>query len=155
MLPPATSACAPGLDRIAGRRLERTRCRMRGRYRYQVLRNLLAALTRGAADWPARAPRWRHGGCALERTDVLRLRSLLPLGRVELDLLVLIQRPVAGARDRGEVHEHVRRPVIGGDETKALIGVEPLHCSCCHESVSSIRYAVTRPRRADREHTRP
>jgi hypothetical protein len=28
---------------------------------------------------------------------------LLPLGRVEFDLLVLIQRPVAGARDRGEV----------------------------------------------------
>src|SRR6185437_12886761 len=47
--------------------------------------------------------------------------------------------------DRGEVHEHVRRPVIGGDETKALIGVEPLHCSCCHQSTSSVRHAMTRP----------
>jgi hypothetical protein len=37
----------------------------------------------------------------------------LSLGRVEFDLLVLIQRPVAGARDRGEVDEHIRRPVIG------------------------------------------
>jgi len=45
---------------------------------------------------------------ALERTNVLRLRALLPLGRVELDLLVLVQGAVAGARDRGEVHEHVR-----------------------------------------------
>src|ERR1700722_4374524 len=110
----------------------------------------------GSADRPGkRAAAAARSATPLERADVLRLRSLLPLGRVELDLLVLIQRPVAGARDRGEVHEHVRRPVIGGDETKALIGVEPLHCSCCHESVSSIRYAVTRPRRADREHTRP
>jgi hypothetical protein len=33
----------------------------------------------------------------LDRADVLRLWSLLTLGRVELDLLVLIQRPVAGA----------------------------------------------------------
>src|ERR1700734_1530581 len=74
---------------------------------------------------------------ALERTDVLRLRSLLPLCRVEFDLLVLIQRPVARTRDRGEVDEHVRRPVIWGDETEALVGVEPLHCSCCHQFKSS------------------
>src|SRR6202046_5942636 len=82
---------------------------------------------------------------ASDRTDVLRLRPLLPLGRVELDLLVFIQRPVARTRDRGEVHEHVRRPVIGGDETEALVGVEPLHCSCCHQSTSSIYHAMTRP----------
>src|ERR1700733_13181395 len=75
---------------------------------------------------------------ASDRTDVLRLRSLLPLSRVKLDLLVLIQRPVTGARDRGEMHEHVRRPVIGGDEAETLIGVEPLHCSCSHEPTSSI-----------------
>src|SRR5947209_19052813 len=67
-----------------------------------------------------------------ERADVLRLRPLLSLGRVELDLLVLVQRPVTGARDRGEVDEDVRRPVIGGDETKALVSVEPLYCACCH-----------------------
>jgi len=33
---------------------------------------------------------------ASERADVLRLRTLLSLGRVELDLLVLVQRPVTG-----------------------------------------------------------
>src|SRR5437660_3381918 len=88
---------------------------------------------------------------ASERTDVIRLRSLLPLGRVELDLLVLVERPVARARDRGEVDEHVRRPVIGGDETKALIGVEPLHCACCHLFKSFIHHAIARPRRADGE----
>src|SRR2546430_15240814 len=90
-----------------------------------------------------------------ERADVLRLRPLLSLSRVELDLLVLVQRPVAGCRDRGEVDEYVRRPVIGGDETKALIGVEPLHCASCHVSEVLIRDATARPRRADREHTRP
>src|SRR5580704_16193281 len=89
------------------------------------------------ADQPtplAAARREDAGRYASERTDVLRLRSLLPLGRVELDLLVLIQRPVARTRDRGEVDEHVCRSVIGGDETEALVGVEPLHCSCCHLS---------------------
>src|SRR4029077_8006566 len=95
------------------------------------------------------------GSDASEWADVLRLRSLLPLGRVELDLLVLIQRPVARTRDRGEVDEHVCRSVIGGDETEALVGVEPLHCSCCHLFKSSIRHARTRPRRADREPTAP
>src|SRR5277367_7117788 len=104
-----------------------------------------------AGNQPTGPPARRGGGtagCASEPTDVLRLRALLPLGRVELDLLVLIQRPVAGARDRGEVHEHVRRPVIGGDETKALVGVEPLHCSCSHLFLSSIHLAnATSPRR--------
>src|ERR1700678_3504121 len=107
-----------------------------------------SALAADAGNQRAGPPARRGSGTAgsaSERTDVLRLRSLLPLGRVELDLLVLIQRPVAGARDRGKVHEHVRRPVIGGDKTKALIGVEPLHCSCCHQSMSSIRDAATRP----------
>src|SRR5580692_10377263 len=86
---------------------------------------------------------------ALERTDVLRLRSLLALGRVEFDLLVLIQRPVAGTRDRGEVDEHVRRPVIWGDETKTLVGVEPLHCSGSHQFYSfyPLCHDATSPRR--------
>src|SRR5580658_5268012 len=102
------------------------------------------------ADQPAAltsASREDAGRCALERTDVLRLRPLLPLCRVEFDLLVLIQRPVARTRDRGEVDEHVRRPVIGGDETKALVGVEPLHCSCCHQFKSSYLLSTTRLRR--------
>src|SRR5215469_7201451 len=67
------------------------------------------------------ACRARTRGYTSERTDVLRLRSLLSLCRVELDLLVLVQRLVARCRDRGEVDEHVRRPVIGGDETKAQL----------------------------------
>src|SRR6266571_4859315 len=99
---------------------------------------------------------WEDAECyTSDRADVLCLRSLLPLGRVEFDLLVLIQRPVAGACDRGEVDEHVRRPVIGGDEAEALVGVEPLHCACCHQSKSFFCHATARPRRADRESTGP
>src|SRR6516225_11026046 len=127
---------------------------MPGRYRHPALPNLTHALI--PADQRTvltSAPRQDAGRYASGRTDVLRLRSLLPLGRVELDLLVLIQRPVAGTRDRGEVDEHVRRPVIGGDETIALIGVERLHCSRCHQFKSSIRHATTQPRRVDREPT--
>src|SRR5271156_6716521 len=89
-----------------------------------------------AAPLPARPA---HGGTeqgrnVLQRADVLRLRALLTLGRVELDLLVLVEGPVTRARDRGEVDENVRRSVIGGDEAIALVGVEPLHCSCCHQT---------------------
>ena len=87
---------------------------------YRVGRSTGAALTSAS---------WEDAECyTSDRADVLRLRSFLSLGRFEFDLLVLIQRSVTGARDRGEVHEHIRRPVIGGDETKALVGVEPLHC---------------------------
>src|SRR5260370_32630762 len=111
-----------------------------------------------SADQPVAltsAPWEEERGHASHRTDVLRLRSFLSLGRLEFDLLVLIQRPVAAARDRGEVDEHVRRPVIGGDETKALVGVEPLNRACCHQLKSFIRHATTRPRRTDREPTGP
>jgi hypothetical protein len=59
-----------------------------------------------------------------------------------------------GSRSRRS-GEHVCRPVIEGDETKALVGVEPLHCSCCHQFKSSIRQAARRPRRAGREPTGP
>src|SRR6266581_2132144 len=95
---------------------------------------------------------WEDAECyTSDRADVLRLRSFLPLGCVEFDLLVLIQRPVAGARDRGEVDEHVRRPVIGGDETIALVGVEPLPCACCHLFKSFVQHATARSLRADGE----
>src|ERR1700730_10614638 len=108
---------------------------MPGHYRRPTLRNLTHASGVGRST----SASWEDAECyTSDRADVLRLRSFLSLGRFEFDLLVLIQRPVAGARDRGEVDEYVGRPVIGGDETKALIGVEPLHCACCHQFKSFI-----------------
>src|SRR5436190_14934521 len=67
------------------------------------------------------------------RADVARLETLLALGHVELDLLVLLEIPVARARDRAEMHEDVRATVVLGDEAEALLAVEPLHGSCAHE----------------------
>src|SRR6266516_5390108 len=68
-----------------------------------------------------------------DRLDVAGLRALLALGHVELDLLVLVEIPVADAGDRAEVHEDVRAAVVLGDEAEALLAVEPLHGTCAHE----------------------
>jgi hypothetical protein len=57
MMPAATPACAPDLDRIAGRQLKRVTYRMRGRYRYQALPNLRTPLMpAGQPAGPASAP---------------------------------------------------------------------------------------------------
>src|SRR5262249_30831605 len=67
-----------------------------------------------------------------DRADVGPLRALLALGHLVLDLLVLLEVPVAVTDDRAEVHENVVATVVLGDESEALLGVEPLHGSCAH-----------------------
>ena len=42
------------------------------------------------------------------------------------DLLVLLQRPVAGTGDRRGMNENVRAAAVRGDEAELLFGVEPL-----------------------------
>src|SRR4051812_24944850 len=70
------------------------------------------------ACWP--------GSPASGRADVVGLRAPLPLAGLEVDPLPLVQRPVTAlVGDRGEVDEHVRAAVVGGDEAEALLGVEP------------------------------
>src|ERR1700722_8532380 len=69
-----------------------------------------------ASDWP----------------DVLRLGALGAAHGGVLDPLVLLQAAVAVSLNRGVVDEDVGRGVIGGDETIALVRVEPLHCSLSH-----------------------
>ena len=49
------------------------------------------------------------------------LKTLLPLLRLELHFLAFCQLAIPRALDSGEVGEHVRRPVIGGDEAVALL----------------------------------
>src|SRR6267154_1673089 len=63
--------------------------------------------------------------------DVLRLRPLLALRDVELDLLPFLQAAVAAIGDRAEVHEHVRA-ALDRDETVALVAFEPLHSALRH-----------------------
>src|SRR5688572_22008196 len=52
----------------------------------------------------------------LEGPDVLRLRALLPPRDLELDPLVLGERPEAGRVDRREVDEQVSAAVVRRDE---------------------------------------
>src|SRR6266700_8099987 len=84
----------------------------------------------GPARSPALSPRAVPG--PLERADLVSLRSLRTAYRRVLDALVLLKAAVTVSRDRGVVNEDVRRGVVGGDETIALVRVEPLHCSLSH-----------------------
>src|SRR5690348_3560692 len=68
--------------------------------------------------------------------DLVRLRTLGALVGGVFHLLVLFQGAVAAHVDRRVVHEDVGGAVVGGNETEALIGVEPFHSSLCHLLVS-------------------
>src|SRR5436190_993057 len=68
--------------------------------------------------------------------DVLRFLALATGGDVELDLLALLQRAVAAALDVGVMDENVVA-LLAGDEAEALLGVEELHGTCCHDYLFS------------------
>jgi hypothetical protein len=64
----------------------------------------------------------------LEGLDVRGLQTLGALGDFEFNRLAIIQRLVAISHDRGEMDENVLS-TLALDESKALAGIEPLHCS--------------------------
>jgi hypothetical protein len=64
----------------------------------------------------------------LEGLDVRGLQTLGALGDFEFNRLAIIQRLVAISHDRGEMDENVLA-ALALDESKALAGIEPLHCS--------------------------
>src|SRR6266849_3926244 len=64
----------------------------------------------------------------LEGLDVRGLQALGALGDFEFNRLAIIQRLVAISHDRGEMDENVLA-ALALDESKALAGIEPLHCS--------------------------
>src|SRR5690606_33180210 len=66
-------------------------------------------------------------GYRLQGDDLVSLRTPVTLRHLELDALVLVQRAVAGGLDGRVVHEDVRPAAVDGDESEALLGVEPLH----------------------------
>src|SRR5690606_37283946 len=63
---------------------------------------------------------------------LIRLGTLGALSDLELDPLVLLQRPVTGRVDRGEVNEDVRSPTVHRDEAETLLRVEPLDRALRH-----------------------
>src|SRR5215210_4013124 len=69
----------------------------------------------------------------LDGADLVRLRTPRTLRGLELDALSLVQRPVAGRLDRAVVHEDIRAAAIDLNEAEALLTVEPLDGSLCHE----------------------
>src|SRR5947207_11499375 len=64
--------------------------------------------------------------------DLVGLRALgAPAGRV-LDPLIFLEAAVAISLDGGVVDEDIGSAVVGGDESVALVGVEPLHFALSH-----------------------
>src|SRR5262249_61348161 len=86
----------------------------------------------GGADEP-RTPTPASHARRLDERDGPRLRTVLAVFGLELDLRALKQRLEALAADRAEVHEHVLAAITRSDEAKALRLVEPLHGSGCHK----------------------
>ncbi len=66
--------------------------------------------------------------CQLEGLYVRSLQALGALGNFEFNRLAIVQRLVAISHDRGEMDENVLT-ALALDESKALAGIEPLHCS--------------------------
>ena len=145
MMPAVTPACAPDPDRIADRQRTADQLpharplpvpgprRMRARHRHRRV-SLVARPARRSGD---------TARYASQRTDVLRLRSLLPLGRVELDLLVLIQRPVAGAQIAEKCTNTSAVPSSGAMKPKPLsalnhftvpVAISPRPLPPCHNA---------------------
>ena len=79
--------------------------------------------------------------------DVRRLQALGALLDLELNPLVLLQRAEASGVDRGEVREHIRGPVLGGDEAEALLSVEPLDHTSSHNQYLLLLLRTTGPLR--------
>src|SRR5690606_9117818 len=67
-----------------------------------------------------------------DSAHLVGLRPLRALRYLELDPLVLLQRPVAVRLDGREVDEHVLPAAVDGDETESLLSVEPLDGALCH-----------------------
>src|ERR1035438_6522167 len=82
-----------------------------------------------AAQWAAFFEKVR----VLELLDVRGLGALLALGHFEADALVLVQCTEAATLDGGVVDEEVSAALVGGDEAEALLGVEPLDGTLCHD----------------------
>src|SRR5213078_1469965 len=67
-----------------------------------------------------------------DQPDRLGLGALRGAGDVELDPLVLRQRPISVTLDCVEVKENVATAIVRADEAEALLSVDPLHRSLCH-----------------------
>src|SRR5690606_15099036 len=63
----------------------------------------------------------------LQGANFSRLRPLGTILHFELDLLAFVQAAIATTLNSGEVSKNVTAASIGGDETEAFLGIEPLY----------------------------
>src|SRR4029453_7429240 len=90
-------------------------------------------LSTGHALAPVRARRARDVGL-VGLGYVRGLKTLRSLRDRERHALSLLERPEAGAADCRVMHENVLT-FVGGDESVALLTVEPLDLALCHGSI--------------------
>ena len=64
----------------------------------------------------------------LEGLDVRGLEALGSFGHFEFNSLAIIQRLIAISHDRRKMYEYIFA-ALALDESKALAGIKPLHCS--------------------------
>src|SRR5271157_4566915 len=67
-----------------------------------------------------------------DRLDAVSLGTLGALAGSVLHALVVLEAAVTVSLNHGVVNEDVTGSVVGGDETIALVGVEPLDCTLSH-----------------------
>src|SRR5271165_6838577 len=90
---------------------------------------------------------WRFGSGGAEVAGARLARALVG-DEFEVDLLAFVEVVHPGAFDGADVNKHVRAAIIRLDETKALLGVEPLHGSDWHMCLPfcAMRAIVRAPR---------
>src|SRR5271165_1438147 len=91
---------------------------------------------------------WRFGSGGAKVAGARLARALVG-DEFEVDLLAFVQVVHPGALNGADMDEHVRAAVVRLDETKALLGIEPLYGSDWHSSASfcAFRAIVRRPER--------
>src|SRR5690606_37849665 len=116
-------------------------CCWRGIHSRKVTRRLYKR--KGRAPPSERAPQKLHsmmsgGGQVIGG----RLAGPLVLDDLVVDLLAFIETVEARALNSRDVNEHVRPTLVGLDESIALLTVEPLDGTCCHNARSLVQIAA-------------
>src|SRR5205814_8059881 len=90
----------------------------------------------GGAEAPP--PTLRAWGYLLGGLEIHGRRTATLCGDLVVDLLAFVQPVKARTLDSADVHEHVLAAVGRLDEPETLGGIEPLHGTCRHYSVSLV-----------------
>src|SRR5215212_5672841 len=93
-----------------------------------------------AATWSTSSGRSTRGAIfnwSVGRLEVHGRRTAALGGDLVVDLLAFVEAVQARTLDRADMHEHILAAVTRLDESETLGGVEPLHRTSSHHSLSS------------------